>query len=137
MKSRKRRSLECVRCGFPVGRIGGECPKCGVRDARMIGTDGTLTVDLAHDGETVHEALQKLEAGADRALLEGCHVLKVIHGYGSASNHTHRIRGAVRARLGELCRRFGGKLDIDGNPGVTAWRLAVRNRSGARHPDLR
>lgn len=128
MKSRKSRRLECARCGFPVVRIWEECPKCGIRDARMAGSDGVVTVDLAHNGESVHEALEKLEVVADRALSEGRQVLRVIHGYGSAGNHTRRIRGAIRSRLSDLCRRFGGKLESDGNPGVTDWRLSVQGR---------
>jgi dsDNA-specific endonuclease/ATPase MutS2 len=105
-------------------RVGEECPKCGNREAVRADGKRVLEVDVAHGGETVERALAKLEQAVDETLKAGYARLRVIHGYGSQAHHTHRIQGAVRAKLEEFQKRYGGRLETDQNPGAMEWILA-------------
>ncbi len=116
--------LECGSCGNPLERVGEECPKCGNREAVRADGKRVLEVDVAHGGETVERALAKLEQAVDETLKAGYARLRVIHGYGSQAHHTHRIQGAVRAKLEEFQKRYGGRLETDQNPGAMEWILA-------------
>ncbi len=52
--------VDCLNCGMRVPRDVNLCPKCDDHVARQ--TNGAiLTVDIAHQRERVHEALEKLE----------------------------------------------------------------------------
>ena len=66
---------------------------------------------------------EQLEQAVDEALKAGYARLRVIHGYGSQAHHTHRIQGAVRAKLEEYQQRYWGRLKRDQNPGAMEWIL--------------
>ena len=104
-----------------------ECPKCGGRSASRQDGKRFLDVDVAHAGETVDRAIAKLNQAASEALAGAYQGLRVVHGYGSEHNHTHRIKEAVTSRLTSLKERYGGQLLKDGNPGATSWAI-VRKR---------
>lgn len=56
----------CLNCGMSVDGSTQNCPKCD--NALGLQHDGsTLTVDIAHQGERVSEALQKMEHEIQRA----------------------------------------------------------------------
>ena len=113
--------LECGQCGIPLETVMQECPKCGGRSASRQDGKRFLDVDVAHAGETVERALAKLNQAASEALAGAYQGLRVVHGYGSENNHTHRIKEAVSSRLANLKKRYGGQLLKDRNPGVTIW----------------
>ena len=113
--------LECGQCGIPLEMVLQECPKCGGRSASRQDGKRFFEVDVAHAGETVERAIAKLNQAASEALAGAYQGLKVVHGYGSEHNHTHRIKEAVQKRLVALHDKYGGRLIPDGNPGVTQW----------------
>jgi dsDNA-specific endonuclease/ATPase MutS2 len=118
--------LECGQCGIPLDTLAKECPKCG--EKRAVRKDGKkyLKVDVAHAGETVEKALANLNQAVSEALYSGYQELRVVHGYGSDHNHTHRIKEAVQKRLVALHDKYGGRLVKDYNPGVTRWQLGLK-----------
>ncbi len=74
-----------------------QCPKCDNRLDRQ--TDGsTVTVDIAHHGERVHEALVKLDTVLDEVQAGVSARIRLIVGGGL-------IRDAVLARLADEQRR--------------------------------
>ena len=51
----------CLNCGMSVSEAARNCPKCD--NALDLQHDGsTITVDIAHQGERVPEALQRLQS---------------------------------------------------------------------------
>ena len=56
----------CLQCGMNVDEFTSHCPKC---DAALdLQHDGsTITVDIAHHGEHVSEALRKMQSEIDLA----------------------------------------------------------------------
>jgi len=111
--------VECDRCGFPVELDSGSvCPKCGRKvEARYAGK--IVEVDVAHEGERVGEALDKLERALDRALMGDARGLRVIHGYG-ASGTPGVIGPRVRGWLRGEAARYGWKVVGDKyNAGAT------------------
>ena len=118
--------LNCGVCGNPIETVAEACPKCG--EKRAVRQDGKkyLEVDVAHAGETVEKALANLNQAVSEALYSGYQELRVVHGYGSDHNHTHRIKEAVHKRLVALHDKYGGRLIQDGNPGATQWQIVQR-----------
>jgi DNA-nicking Smr family endonuclease len=118
--------LNCGVCGNPIETVAEACPKCG--EKRAVRQDGKkyLEVDVAHAGETVEKALANLNQAVSEALYSGYQELRVVHGYGSDHNHTHRIKEAVQKRLVALHDKYGGRLVKDYNPGVTRWQLGLK-----------
>ena len=56
----------CLDCGMGVSETMQYCPKCD--NALNLQHDGsTVTVDIAHHGERVSEALQKMQSEIDLA----------------------------------------------------------------------
>jgi hypothetical protein len=56
----------CLECGMSVSEDMSYCPKCD--NALDLQHDGsTITVDIAHNGERVSEALQKMQSEIDLA----------------------------------------------------------------------
>ncbi len=103
---------ECLECGFITTTGEDVCAKC---DAVLSAqTDGsTATVDIAHHGETVDQALEKL-GEAVRLHLEGyTQFLRVITGRGA-------IRAAAGTHLAFL--HHSGRIlhheEEPGNPGA-------------------
>ena len=118
-----RTKLSCGVCGNPIENIAEACLKCG--EKRAVRQDGKkfLEVDVAHAGETVERAMAKLNQAVSEALAGAYQGLRVVHGYGSEHNHTHRIKEAVTSRLANLKESYGGQLLKDGNPGATIWSI--------------
>ena len=110
---------ECWNCGFPVDFARFVvCPKCG-EDVRLEFSGQVVDVDVAHDGEAVPDALRKLEAALDRAVIGFARGLKVIHGHGS-SGRRGAIGPAVKNWLRTEADRHGWKVVTDKfNPGAT------------------
>jgi len=79
----------CLQCGMTISAP--RCPKCDGLIAQQ--TDGsTVQFDIAHQGETVREALANLERWLDEARRELPRFVRVIVGTG-------RIRGEALAWL--------------------------------------
>ena len=87
-------SISCLSCGMSITREARRCPKC---DNRLdLQTDGsTATVDIAHQGERVRDALQKLNVAITETRSGVARNLRVIVGSGV-------IREEVMLRLREL-----------------------------------
>lgn len=119
-------NLKCGQCGNSIGSVAEACPKWGEKSAVRHDGKKFLEVDVAHAGETVERALAKLNQAASEALAGAYHGLRVVHGYGSEHNHTHRIKEAVQKRLVALHDKYGGRLIQDGNPGVTQWQIGEK-----------
>jgi len=87
----------CLDCGMLVPEDIRRCPKCDNQLDRQ--TDGsTLTIDIAHQGENVSEAMRKLEAQVRDARRGVAQNLRVIVGSGA-------IRDAAIARVADYERR--------------------------------
>jgi hypothetical protein len=123
---KKMTDLECGQCGIPLETVLQECPKCGGRSASRQDGKRFLEVDVAHAGETVERAMAKLNQAASEALAGAYQGLRVVHGYGSEHNHTHRIKEAVHKRLVALHDKYGGRLIQDGNPGAIHWQIVQK-----------
>lgn len=85
------RTIVCLDCGMQVPDDIRRCPKCDNRLDRQ--TDGsTITIDIAHHGERVRDALRKLERDIKETKKGVAANLRLIVGSGS-------IRDVVLARL--------------------------------------
>lgn len=112
--------LNCPACGFSPEKPGiRTCPKCETPLRRAYRTTGDLIeVDVAHAGETVDEALAKLDRAIRFAAMSNCRGLKVIHGRG-ATTGVSRLKPPVVAAMKQAARIHGGKVVPDrGNPGA-------------------
>ena len=58
-----------------------ECPKCG-EQIRERASCNLHEKDVAHNGETCEEAIEKTKKAIDYALLWRCRGVKIIHGKG-------------------------------------------------------
>lgn len=117
---------ECLDCGMlhqlPAPSIIDRkqhvaCEKC---DASLMeqGDGSTLTVDIAHQRETVNEALDKLDQALEQAWSDNTSQLRLIVGGGA-------IRDAV---LGELYFRRSRGVVLDYTDGAGARRGALMIR---------
>ena len=71
----------CLNCGMSVSETAGNCPKCD--NALSLQHDGsTITVDIAHQGERVSEALQKMQSEIDFARKGVAMSLRLVVGSG-------------------------------------------------------
>jgi hypothetical protein len=71
----------CLNCGMSVSDTTSYCPKCD--NALNLQHDGsTITVDIAHNGERVHEALQKMEMEIGLARKDVAKCMRLIVGSG-------------------------------------------------------
>ena len=96
------------------------CPKCD-EDLIRAKARKPLVIDLAHRGETVSQALAKLDAAVSECLWHGHSSLKVIHGHGSGASC---IKPQVLATLRKHAERLGAVMEPDGdNPGAHVLRL--------------
>ena len=86
----------CLDCGMSVSETMRNCPKCD--NPLNLQHDGsTITVDIAHQGERVSEALQKMQTEIDLA---------------------NKGVAKEKARLG--CGRFSNR--ITRKPPLSFWR---------------
>ena len=71
----------CLQCGMSIKFHVNICPKCDNNLERQ--TDGsTITIDIAHKGERVHEALEKMEDAIAMAKKGTAQFLNLIVGGG-------------------------------------------------------
>ncbi len=90
-------TIICLNCGMQVPVDIRRCPKCDNQLDRQ--TDGsTITIDIAHHGEKVRDALRKLEAHIKETKRGVAQNLKIIVGTGT-------IRDAALARIMDYERR--------------------------------
>ena len=116
--------FSCPSCGFPIDRrnMPAVCPKCD-EDLIRAKARKPLVVDLAHRGETVSQALSKLDQAVSECVWHGHPSLKVIHGHGS-SGGASRIKPQVLAALRKHAERLGAVMEPDGdNPGAHVLRF--------------
>ncbi|NCC92020.1 MAG: hypothetical protein EOM10_01855 [Opitutae bacterium] len=106
----------CDTCGETIAPHSTVCPYCETPQrpspgARPAGPE-LRHLDLEAGLPTVEEALRRLAAGLDRARADGVRVVRVVHGWGSASGGGGRIRSAARRWLREQAdsRRIRGIL---------------------------
>lgn len=107
----------CLECGMSFSEDTRYCPKCD--NALDLQHDGsTITVDIAHDGERVSEALRKMQSEIDLAHKAAAMCIRLIVGSGL-------IRDEVVLALRDL--KFRGDIkDFDleyGNRGAVLVRL--------------
>lgn len=97
----------CETCGEPIAPHSTVCPFCETPQRPSPGArPGGPTVrhlDLEAGLPTVAEALRRLQTQLDRARADGVRVVRVVHGWGSATGGGGRIRAATRRWLQEEC----------------------------------
>lgn len=102
----------CLECGMLIDRRQRRCPKC---DNRLdLQTDGsTITIDIAHHGERVRDALQKMNHAIRDTKGGFAKYLRLVVGTGV-------IREEVEISLREAeHRRQIVRFDVEGrNPGA-------------------
>lgn len=114
----------CPSCGFPLdrGNPPSACPKCD-EDLIRAKARKPLVVDLAHQGETVSQALAKLDKAVSELVWKGHPSLKVIHGHGS-SGGASLIKPQVLSAMRKHADRLGAVMEQDGdNPGAHVMRF--------------
>lgn len=96
----------CPVCGEDIAAVSAVCPYCetpqaasGGMGARGRGAAAVATIDLEAGLPTVEEALARLKARLDAAELAGAGLVRVIHGWGSATGGGGKIRPVVRRWL--------------------------------------
>ena len=93
----------CAVCGEPIAPGSAVCPWCESPQAPAAGDraagPAVRNVDIEAGLPTVAEALRRLEAQLDRARADGVRVVRVIHGWGSATGGGGKIRAAARRWL--------------------------------------
>lgn len=98
----------CLNCGMRLDAQASQCPKCDNHLDEQ--TDGsTITVDIAHSGERVHEALKKLRSRLKDARRGVAQNIRFVVGSGA-------IREEALAALADLQRR-GVVIDQRVEPG--------------------
>ncbi len=96
--------VTCLDCGMHVSADMSHCPKCD--NALNLQHDGsTITVDIAHNGERVREALYKMQQEIDIARRGVAKRIRLVVGSGL-------IRDEVLLALRDLKFR-GDVLDFD------------------------
>ena len=73
--------VTCAACGMIYNLGSGRCPKC---DTQPFSENrrATLTVDIAHQGQRVHEALEEFAEALEMAREQGYGYLRLIVGSG-------------------------------------------------------
>ena len=91
----------CLDCGMSFGEDTRYCPKCD--NALDLQHDGsTITVDIAHDGERVGEALRKMQSEIDLARKGIAMCLRLVVGSGTSSRCGSSLQRRYLLRRGEL-----------------------------------
>lgn len=90
----------CLSCGMYVGEHTGTCPKCD-NELALQHDGSTVTVDIAHNGERVSDALVKMQEEIDHARKCFALRLRLIVGTGT-------IRDEVMLALRDL--EFRGEI---------------------------
>ena len=93
----------CEVCGEEIAPGSAVCPFCETPQcpgpSGRAGGPPVRNLDVEAGLPTVAEALRRLEAQLDRARSDGVRVVRVIHGWGSASGGGGKIRAAARQWL--------------------------------------
>ena len=100
--------MQCLNCGMHVGGHDTTCPKCD-NDLTSQHNGSTVTIDIAHQGETVREAMRKLDAAIDRESQGYAQYLRVVVGTGLIREE---VTGTLYARA-----RSGRVADVEPEPG--------------------
>jgi hypothetical protein len=81
--------VNCATCGMVYSISAGRCPKC---DARPFSENrrATLTIDIAHGGQRVHEALVEFQEALEMAQEQGYGYLRLIVGSGRINQELAR-----------------------------------------------
>lgn len=111
------RTIDCLECGMTVTFGIVHCPKCDNRlDLQHDGS--TVTVDIAHNHETVREAMQKLQRNMKETRESNAQNLRIVVGSG-------RIREEVLGLLYDLRSRetIVDFSQDDKNPGAVTIKL--------------
>lgn len=108
--------IDCLACGMSVSFGVVNCPKCDNRlDLQHDGS--TVTIDIAHNRETVRDALLKLQRNMKAARETNAQNLRVIVGSG-------RIREEILGLLYDLrSRETIIDFNQDENPGAVTIKL--------------
>src|SRR5260370_22652624 len=97
--------------GFGPGH-GRRLDRCARADQNapdiLCGTDAVRKVDIAHSGQTVVEAMERLRVEVKKARRDREIVLLVVHGFG-ASGVGGAIKAALSTELPGLAGRYGFK----------------------------
>ena len=87
----------CLDCGMSVSETMRNCPKCD--NALNLQHDGsTITVDIAHQGERVSEALQKMQSEIDLARKGAAMSIRLVVGSGLIRNEVMLILRDLKFR---------------------------------------
>lgn len=73
--------VNCANCGMTFNISAGRCPKCDTRPFSE-NRKATLTLDIAHQGQRLHEALEEFEEALELAREQGYGYLRLIVGSG-------------------------------------------------------
>ena len=71
----------CLVCGMDVVATANRCPKCD-NDLRSQHDGSTFTIDIAHQGENVSEALKKMQGEIDLARQDVVMRIRLVVGSG-------------------------------------------------------
>ena len=129
----------CATCGEEIAPGSAVCPFCETpQDPDSAGRPAGPPVrdlDIEAGLPTVAEALRRLESQLDRARADGVRVVRVIHGWGSATGGGGRIRAAARDWLQRQC---GARRIRSFFPGDHYTHTSPEGRDFLRrHPALR
>jgi len=106
----------CLECGMSVNETMDYCPKCD--NALNLQHDGsTITVDIAHQGERVSEALRKMQSEIDSARKGVAMCIRLVVGSGL-------IRDEVLLALRDL--KFRGDIKNFESESFNAGAVLVR-----------
>lgn len=93
--------ISCANCGMVFSITDARCPKCDTRPFQE-NRKATLTIDIAHQGQRLHEALEEFEEALELAREQGFGFLRLIVGSGKINRElakdldTAMWRGLIR-----------------------------------------
>lgn len=91
------RDQYCLNCGMHLDVQARRCPKCDNELDQQ--TDGsTVTIDIAHNGERVHEALRKLRDRIDEMKQGVAQYLRLVVGSGAIKEETLAVLHELERR---------------------------------------
>ncbi len=96
------RRVRCSQCGMLYDISTGRCPKCDTPPYQE-NRRATLTVDIAHHGQRMHDAIEQFEEALQQARDQGYGYLRLIVGSGKINKElaldleTARWRGLIKS----------------------------------------
>jgi len=104
--------IECPGCGMLCESQRQSCPKCdSLLRANYI--NRLIIADVAHNREDWAIARGKILQTIDRALVENCKGVKIIHGRGVQKGHSSVIKREAKIFLTEIANKHQAKLVRD------------------------